>query len=54
MNQKVLPRAEESYLKGLVLLAGPEAAEGVNIITFFAPWFPGDVQDTPGGQVVFG
>jgi branched-chain amino acid transport system substrate-binding protein len=40
MNQKVLTTGGGIVPEGLVLLAGPEAAEGVNIITFFAPWFP--------------
>ena len=40
MNQKVLTTGGGIVPEGLVLLAGLEAAEGVNIITFFAPWFP--------------
>ena len=40
MDQKVLTTGGGIVPEGLVLLAGPEAAEGVNIITFFAPWFP--------------
>jgi branched-chain amino acid transport system substrate-binding protein len=40
MTQKVLTTGGGIVPEGLVLLAGPEAAEGVNIITFFAPWFP--------------
>ncbi len=40
MNQKVLTTGGGIVPEGLVLLAGPEAAEGVAIITFFAPWFP--------------
>jgi branched-chain amino acid transport system substrate-binding protein len=40
MNQKVLTTGGGIVPEGLALLAGPEAAEGVNIITFFAPWFP--------------
>jgi branched-chain amino acid transport system substrate-binding protein len=40
MNQKVLTTGGGIVPEGLVLLAGADAAEGVNIITFFAPWFP--------------
>ena len=40
MNQKILTTGGGIVPEGLVLLAGQEAAEGVNIITFFAPWFP--------------
>jgi branched-chain amino acid transport system substrate-binding protein len=40
MNQKVLTTGGGIVPEGLALLAGPESAEGVNIITFFAPWFP--------------
>ena len=40
MTQKVLTTGGGIVPEGLILLAGPEAAEGVNIITFFAPWFP--------------
>jgi branched-chain amino acid transport system substrate-binding protein len=40
MNQKILTTGGGIVPEGLVLLSGPEAAEGVNIITFFAPWFP--------------
>ena len=40
MTQKVLTTGGGIVPEGLILLSGPEAAEGVNIITFFAPWFP--------------
>ena len=40
MTQKILTTGGGIVPEGLILLAGPEAAEGVNIITFFAPWFP--------------
>jgi branched-chain amino acid transport system substrate-binding protein len=40
MTQKILTTGGGIVPEGLVLLSGPEAAEGVNIITFFAPWFP--------------
>ena len=40
MTQKVLTTGGGIVPEGLILLAGAEAAEGVNIITFFAPWFP--------------
>jgi branched-chain amino acid transport system substrate-binding protein len=40
MNQKILTTGGGIVPEGLTLLSGPEAAEGVNIITFFAPWFP--------------
>jgi branched-chain amino acid transport system substrate-binding protein len=40
MTQKVLTTGGGIVPEGLVLLSGPEAAEGVNIITFFTPWFP--------------
>jgi branched-chain amino acid transport system substrate-binding protein len=40
MTQKVLTTGGGIIPEGLISLAGPEAAEGVNIITFFAPWFP--------------
>ena len=40
MTQKVLTTGGGIVPEGLMQLAGPEAAEGVNIITFFAPWFP--------------
>ncbi len=40
MTQKVLTTGGGIVPEGLVLLSGAEAAEGVNIITFFAPWFP--------------
>jgi len=40
MTQKILTTGGGIVPEGLVALAGPEAAEGVNIITFFAPWFP--------------
>ncbi len=40
MNQKILTTGGGIVPEGLALLAGTEAAEGVNIITFFAPWFP--------------
>ena len=40
MNQKMLTTGGGIVPEGLALLAGTEAAEGVNIITFFAPWFP--------------
>jgi len=40
MKQKILTTGGGIVPEGLVALAGPEAAEGVNIITFFAPWFP--------------
>jgi branched-chain amino acid transport system substrate-binding protein len=40
MTQKILTTGGGIVPEGLTLLSGPEAAEGVNIITFFAPWFP--------------
>jgi branched-chain amino acid transport system substrate-binding protein len=40
MKVKVLTTGGGIVPEGLTLLSGPEAAEGVNIITFFAPWFP--------------
>ena len=40
MNHKILTTGGGIVPEGLILLSGPEAAEGVNIITFFAPWFP--------------
>lgn len=40
MTQKILTTGGGIVPEGLILLSGPEAAEGVNIITFFAPWFP--------------
>ena len=40
MTQKILTTGGGIVPEGLVVLAGPEAAEGVNIITFFAPWYP--------------
>ena len=40
MDQKILTTGGGIVPEGLILLSGPEAAEGVNIITFFAPWFP--------------
>jgi branched-chain amino acid transport system substrate-binding protein len=40
MNQKILTTGGGIVPEGLVMLAGAKAAEGVNIITFFAPWFP--------------
>jgi branched-chain amino acid transport system substrate-binding protein len=40
MTQKILTTGGGIVPEGLILLAGAEAAEGVNIITFFAPWFP--------------
>lgn len=40
MTQKVLTTGGGIVPEGLVALAGPEPAEGINIITFFAPWFP--------------
>jgi branched-chain amino acid transport system substrate-binding protein len=40
MKQKILTTGGGIVPEGLVKLAGPEAAEGVNIITFFTPWFP--------------
>lgn len=40
MTQKILTTGGGIVPEGLVALAGPEPAEGVNIITFFAPWFP--------------
>jgi branched-chain amino acid transport system substrate-binding protein len=40
LTQKVLTTGGGIVPEGLTLLSGPEAAEGVNIITFFAPWFP--------------
>ncbi|HSR13485.1 MAG TPA: ABC transporter substrate-binding protein, partial [Thermodesulfobacteriota bacterium] len=40
LTQKILTTGGGIVPEGLVLLSGPEAAEGVNIITFFAPWFP--------------
>jgi branched-chain amino acid transport system substrate-binding protein len=40
MTQKVLTTGGGIVPEGLILLSGPEAAEGVNIITFFTPWFP--------------
>jgi branched-chain amino acid transport system substrate-binding protein len=40
MTQKVLTTGGGIVPEGLTLLSGPEAAEGVNIITFFTPWFP--------------
>ncbi len=40
MTQKILTTGGGIVPEGLIALAGPEAAEGVNIITFFAPWFP--------------
>ena len=40
MNQKILTTGGGIVPEGLILLSGPDAAEGVNIITFFAPWFP--------------
>ena len=40
MTQKVLTTGGGIVPEGLILLSGPEAAEGVYIITFFTPWFP--------------
>jgi branched-chain amino acid transport system substrate-binding protein len=40
MTQKILTTGGGIVPEGLILLSGPEAAEGVNIITFFTPWFP--------------
>jgi branched-chain amino acid transport system substrate-binding protein len=40
MTQKILTTGGGIVPEGLVQLAGAEAAEGVNIITFFAPWYP--------------
>lgn len=40
MTQKIVTTGGGIVPEGLVALAGPEPAEGVNIITFFAPWFP--------------
>jgi len=40
MSQKIMTTGGGIVPEGLVALAGPEPAEGVNIITFFAPWFP--------------
>jgi branched-chain amino acid transport system substrate-binding protein len=40
MTQKILTTGGGIVPEGLILLAGAEAAEGVNIITFYAPWFP--------------
>lgn len=40
MKLNVLTTGGGIVPEGLVQLAGPEAAEGANIITFFAPWFP--------------
>jgi branched-chain amino acid transport system substrate-binding protein len=45
MNLKVLTTGGGIVPEGLVLLSGAEAAEGVNIITFFAPWFPEMAKD---------
>ena len=40
MTQKILTTGGGIVPEGLIQLAGPEASEGVNIITFWAPWFP--------------
>ena len=40
MTQKVLTTGGGIVPEGLIQLAGPEASEGVSIITFYAPWFP--------------
>ena len=40
MTQKLLTTGGGIVPEGLTLLSGPEAAEGVHIVTFFAPWFP--------------
>jgi len=63
MDQKVLTTGGGIVPEGLVLLAGPEAAEGVNIITFFpemtkvpqeAKWFSDEYLKRGGAPKGFG